>query len=197
MERDQSPDLCDARALIASSNGGCSAGDRVANIDPQGNVYPCQFARSPEFLIGNVRDRKFSDLWADSAHPVLARSREKPVRLTGHCGSLPAPRTLRRGMPGTGICRIGGFLRGRSVLLCKKEPDEVFSGPTTGMRGAISFLQKKAGTIAQKTAFGPGFVSFFPDSLPARDRTRQGTGSFPMTGTGIIRPSTFPEASFF
>ena len=57
MERDQSPDLCDARSLVASSNGGCSAGDRVANIDPQGNVYPCQFARSPEFLIGNVRDK--------------------------------------------------------------------------------------------------------------------------------------------
>ena len=46
MERDRSPDLPDARALIASSKGGCSAGDRVANIDPQGNVYPCQFARS-------------------------------------------------------------------------------------------------------------------------------------------------------
>jgi radical SAM protein with 4Fe4S-binding SPASM domain len=86
MERDKSPDLKDARSLIASLNGGCSAGDRVANIDPQGNVYPCQFARSPEFLIGNIRDRQFSELWADSAHPVLARFREKPVPLTGQCG---------------------------------------------------------------------------------------------------------------
>jgi len=86
MERDKSPDLNDARSLIASLNGGCSAGDRVANIDPQGNVYPCQFARSPEFLIGNVRDRPFSELWADSSHPVLARFREKPVPLTGRCG---------------------------------------------------------------------------------------------------------------
>ncbi len=86
MERDQSPDLCDAQSLIASSNGGCSAGDRVANIDPQGNVYPCQFARSPEFCIGNVREKPFPKLWADASNPVLARFREKPVPLTGACG---------------------------------------------------------------------------------------------------------------
>src|SRR5208337_2855532 len=29
MERDQSPDLGDAQSLVASLNGGCSAGDRV------------------------------------------------------------------------------------------------------------------------------------------------------------------------
>jgi radical SAM protein with 4Fe4S-binding SPASM domain len=86
MEKDHSPDLADAQSLIASLNGGCSAGDRVANIDPQGNVYPCQFARSPEFLIGNIRDRSFSEFWADAANPVLARFREKPVPLTGECG---------------------------------------------------------------------------------------------------------------
>ena len=87
MERDQSPDLCDAQSLVASLNGGCSAGDRVANIDPQGNVYPCQFARSPEFLIGNVREKSFSALWADSSHPVLDRFRNKPMLLTGKCGT--------------------------------------------------------------------------------------------------------------
>jgi len=86
MERDQSPDLGDARSLIASLNGGCSAGDRVANIDPQGNVYPCQFARSPAFLVGNVRERPFSERWDDASNPVLARFRERPVPLNGRCG---------------------------------------------------------------------------------------------------------------
>ncbi|MCK9632014.1 MAG: SPASM domain-containing protein [Methanoregula sp.] len=55
----------------------------MANIDPQGNVYPCQFARSPEFLVGNVREKPFSELWADALNPVLARFRERPVPLTG------------------------------------------------------------------------------------------------------------------
>jgi radical SAM protein with 4Fe4S-binding SPASM domain len=87
MEKDSSEDLADARELLASLQGGCSAGTRVANIDAQGNVYPCQFARSPEFLIGNIRNRSFSGLWGDSDNPVLARFREKQARFGGRCGT--------------------------------------------------------------------------------------------------------------
>ncbi len=104
MERDHSPDLGDARALIASLNGGCSAGDRVVNIDPQGNVYPCQFARFPEFIIGNVRDRPFSELWADTSNPVLARFRQKPLPLTGRCGGC-----RHRDLCGGG-CRVRAYV---------------------------------------------------------------------------------------
>ena len=87
MERDGSPDLADARELVASLRGGCSAGDRVANVDPRGNVYPCQFARSPEFLVGNIRERPFSAIWNDDTNPVLARFRTKPPDVTGKCGT--------------------------------------------------------------------------------------------------------------
>ncbi|MEN6444309.1 MAG: radical SAM protein [Methanoregula sp.] len=86
MEKDGSEDLADARGLLESLKGGCSAGTRVANIDTRGNVYPCQFARSREFLVGNVRDRSFSRLWADDASPVLARFRKKDARFGGRCG---------------------------------------------------------------------------------------------------------------
>jgi len=86
METDGSEDLADARELLESLKGGCSAGTRVANIDTLGNVYPCQFARSPEFLVGNIRVRPFSKIWADTENPVLARFREKDVRLGGRCG---------------------------------------------------------------------------------------------------------------
>jgi radical SAM protein with 4Fe4S-binding SPASM domain len=87
MERDGSPDLPDARELVASLNGGCSAGDRVANVDPRGNVYPCQFARSPEFYIGNIRKRPFSEIWNDNSNPVLVRFRMKPSAAGGKCKS--------------------------------------------------------------------------------------------------------------
>src|SRR5208283_1379386 len=86
MERDGSADLADARELLKSSKGGCSAGSRVANIDPCGNVYPCQFARSPDFFIGNIRTQPFSTLWADAVHPVLERFRKKPAHVGGKCG---------------------------------------------------------------------------------------------------------------
>jgi radical SAM protein with 4Fe4S-binding SPASM domain len=85
MEKDGSGDLADARELLESLHGGCSAGTRVANIDTQGNVYPCQFARSPGFRIGNIRDRRFSELWSDGSNPVLTRFREKDARFGGRC----------------------------------------------------------------------------------------------------------------
>jgi radical SAM protein with 4Fe4S-binding SPASM domain len=87
MERDGLPDLQDARELLASLNGGCSAGERVANVDPRGNVYPCQFARSPAFLVGNIRDRPFSAMWNDDTSHVLSRFRKKPPDFGGKCRS--------------------------------------------------------------------------------------------------------------
>ena len=85
MEKDGSEDLADARELLESLKGGCSAGTRVANIDAQGNVFPCQFARSPEFLVGNVRHQPFSRIWGDSTNPVLVKFREKQARFGGRC----------------------------------------------------------------------------------------------------------------
>ncbi|MFA4876622.1 MAG: radical SAM protein [Methanoregula sp.] len=85
MEKDGSKDLPDARGLLESLQGGCSAGTRVANIDTRGNVYPCQFARANEFLAGNIRNLPFSRIWADGQNPVLARFRKKEVRFGGKC----------------------------------------------------------------------------------------------------------------
>jgi len=103
MECDRSPDLRDARELLASLNGGCSAGERVANIDPRGNVYPCQFARSPAFLIGNIRKRPFSSLWNDETNPVLTRFRKKPLALNGKCQTCPYLRLCGGG------CRVRAY----------------------------------------------------------------------------------------
>lgn len=105
MERDGSPDLEDARGLIASLSGGCSAGDRVANVDPRGNVYPCQFARSPAFLVGSIRDRPFSALWNDDRNPVLARFRTRPPEVGGKCWSCTYLRLCGGG------CRVRAWAR--------------------------------------------------------------------------------------
>jgi radical SAM protein with 4Fe4S-binding SPASM domain len=86
MEKDGSPDIAEARELLQSLNGGCSAGTRVANIDSHGNVYPCQFARSENFLIGNIKNTPFSRIWGDITHPVLSKFRKKQARFSGRCG---------------------------------------------------------------------------------------------------------------
>jgi Fe-coproporphyrin III synthase len=76
-----------ALALLRCTGDSCSAGDRVANVDPSGTVYPCQFMQQETFRIGNVREQKFSTIWADAGNPVLASFRRKKDLLTGKCGS--------------------------------------------------------------------------------------------------------------
>ncbi|MFA5294720.1 MAG: radical SAM protein [Methanoregulaceae archaeon] len=126
MERDGSPDRAAAQDLLKSLNGGCSAGDRVANIDPWGNVYPCQFARSAEFLIGNIREQPFSRLWADDTHPVLARFRTTNPQIGGKCGNC-------RHLPLCGGgCRVRAWAAGGDFSaedpFCYLEQDGTTSG---------------------------------------------------------------------
>jgi len=89
--------------LLQFTGDSCSAGDRVANVDPVGNVYPCQFAQLEEFKVGNVRERKFSELWNDPENPILTAFREKTHFLKGKCGSCPQKELCGGG------CRIRAY----------------------------------------------------------------------------------------
>ncbi len=88
LQGDGSPAYDRAYSLLAHM-GGCSAGRRVANIDPSGDIYPCQFARFEEFRVGNVRDRPFDVIWNDPDNEVLATFRSggsEPGNRCGACG---------------------------------------------------------------------------------------------------------------
>ena len=55
----------------------CGAGRVVCLIDPVGDVYACPFAIHGSFRAGNVRERDFARVWAESA--TLAALREPQV----------------------------------------------------------------------------------------------------------------------
>ncbi|WP_276259532.1 TIGR04347 family pseudo-SAM/SPASM protein [Haloglomus litoreum] len=64
-------------------NGGDPAGERVADIDYQGNVHATQFWQS--YSLGNVRDRPFGAIWDDESNPLLRRLRDRPGSLGEQC----------------------------------------------------------------------------------------------------------------
>lgn len=64
-------------------NGGNQSGVAVACIDNVGNVHPDQF--SWHITLGNVRERRFGDIWTDTSHPVMRLLKEHPRRLKGRC----------------------------------------------------------------------------------------------------------------
>lgn len=101
---ESSPEYKNALKLLEYMGDACSAGERIANVDSAGNVYPCQFAQLEELKIGNIRQRKFSEIWSDSENPMLSAFRNKTAHLKGKC-SLCAYKELCKGG-----CRIRAYI---------------------------------------------------------------------------------------
>jgi radical SAM protein with 4Fe4S-binding SPASM domain len=75
-----------ARAMeLMNWNGGGanSSGTGISNIDTQGNVHPDQFWH--ELTLGNVKERKFSDIWSNRDNATLNALRNRKEHLTGKC----------------------------------------------------------------------------------------------------------------
>ena len=99
------PGRVDEVRQLLEMHGGCSAGDRMADVDYLGNVHPCQFWS--DLTLGNVRERKFSEIWNDlqANDNILARLRAKPEQLNGQCGKCSQNRLC-------GGCRIRASVDG-------------------------------------------------------------------------------------
>ena len=66
-----------------SMNGGNRSGIAFAEVDPMGYVHPDQFTQHHTF--GNVRERKFGDIWQDVSNPIMAGLKDRKPLLKGRC----------------------------------------------------------------------------------------------------------------
>ena len=64
--------------------GGNSSGVNIANIDNLGNVHPDTMWW--HYNLGNVKARRFSDIWTDLSDPVMAGLKRSPRVIGGRCG---------------------------------------------------------------------------------------------------------------
>lgn len=81
--KEKQPERAEEVLKLLKMHGGCSAGVKFGNVDPQGNVHPCQFWQ--DYTIGNVREKPFSELW-NSEDELLVKLREKEKHVRGACG---------------------------------------------------------------------------------------------------------------
>jgi heme d1 biosynthesis radical SAM protein NirJ len=65
--------------------GGNASGVNVANIDNLGNVHPDTMWW--HYTLGNVRERSFGAIWADTSDPLMAGLKARPRRVKGRCGA--------------------------------------------------------------------------------------------------------------
>jgi radical SAM protein with 4Fe4S-binding SPASM domain len=68
-------------------NGGgrYSSGVGISNIDFLGNVHADQFSMFRTF--GNVKQRKFSEIWQDTSNSIMAGLKDRLPLLKGRCGA--------------------------------------------------------------------------------------------------------------
>jgi radical SAM protein with 4Fe4S-binding SPASM domain len=70
---------------LLKANGGNGSGIMISAVDDVGDVHPDQFWW--HHSLGNVRQRKFGELWQDTSEPLLGGLRNRKELLKGRCGS--------------------------------------------------------------------------------------------------------------
>src|SRR5256885_1434815 len=70
---------------LVMKNGGNRTGGAIGAIDTFGFVHPDQF--SQHHVVGNIRERKFSEIWTDPHVSLLAGLRNRREKLRGRCAS--------------------------------------------------------------------------------------------------------------
>ena len=72
--------------MIKWNGGGrYSSGVGIADIDFKGEVHADQFSMYRSF--GNVRERKFSEIWQDTSNEIMAGLKDRLPLLTGRCAT--------------------------------------------------------------------------------------------------------------
>ena len=81
--REHCGDVAERILKLLQINGGNRSGIAIANIDPRGDVHPDQFTTTR--VLGNVRERPFSEIWKDESG-LLGGLRDRKPLLKGRCG---------------------------------------------------------------------------------------------------------------
>jgi len=84
MQREGHPRAADALQLLRMNQGNQS-GRGIGCVSWDGAVHPDQFWR--HVVLGNVRERPFSEIWTDTSNPLLAKLKDKRPHVTGRCAA--------------------------------------------------------------------------------------------------------------
>ena len=82
MVRENSPRAAEVLELL-EMNEGNSSGRGFGCISWDGSIYADQFWRHYSF--GNVKERKFSEVWTDLSNPLMMKLKEKKKYVHGRC----------------------------------------------------------------------------------------------------------------
>ena len=83
--KEQDPERANKVLELLRKNGGNNSGIKIGAVDDLGNVHPDQFWW--HYSLGNVRERKFGDIWTDTSETLLRGLKNRKGLLKGRCTS--------------------------------------------------------------------------------------------------------------
>ncbi|MBI4188514.1 MAG: radical SAM protein [Chloroflexi bacterium] len=81
--RESDPERAATVLDLLKINGGNNSGIKIGAVDNMGEVHPDQFWW--HYSLGNVRQRKFADIWTDATEPLLHELKDRRGLLKGRC----------------------------------------------------------------------------------------------------------------
>lgn len=81
--KEKDPERAQQVLKLLRLNGGNRSGIAISAVDWYGNVHPDQFTQN--HTLGNIRERKFGDIWTDTSQPILAGLKNRKPLLKGRC----------------------------------------------------------------------------------------------------------------
>lgn len=97
----------------------CVAGIETVYLKANGNVYPCTALLYDEFIVGNIRERSFADIWDDPAMTTMAQFPRDEVE--GACRSCDNFSECRGACRPTAFAHTGNFLGSFPACLYRAE----------------------------------------------------------------------------
>jgi radical SAM protein with 4Fe4S-binding SPASM domain len=83
--KEKDPVRAEQVMALLKLNGGNSSGLGIGCVDFNGYVHPDQFWQ--HYSLGNIREKRFSQIWTDTSEPLLNQLRNRKSYLKGKCGS--------------------------------------------------------------------------------------------------------------
>ena len=82
--KETDPERAETALSLLKMNGGNNSGIKIGAVDDTGNVHPDQFWWHR--TLGNVKDRKFGEIWTDGSDEVFKGLKDRKSMLNGRCG---------------------------------------------------------------------------------------------------------------
>lgn len=70
---------------LLKMNEGNSTGKGIGCVSWDGDVHPDQFWR--QYVLGNIRERRFSEIWTDTSNEFLVKLKDKKNYIKGRCAN--------------------------------------------------------------------------------------------------------------